>query len=48
MKHFAVEDIVRILRALLEHGWGDLHVEVRDHQIPRCVKEESLKPKDEK
>jgi len=47
MKHFTVEEIVKIMQKLLEHGWGELHIEVRDHKIPRCVEEKSLKPEEE-
>lgn len=48
MKYFTVEEIVKIIQKLLEHGYGDLIIYVQNHKIPRYEYKESHKPEEEK
>jgi len=47
MKTYSIEDIVKMVHKLLQHGHGELLVQVVDHKIPRCKYTESLKPEGE-
>ena len=46
MKHYSVTDIVKVIEALLKHGWGRIHIDVQDHKIVHYEDWKSHKPEE--
>ena len=44
MKYYSVQEIVKVIEALLKHGHGKLIIDFQDHKIPHYDKSESHKP----
>ena len=48
MKHYSVEEVIKMLKELLAYGHGKLVIDVYEHKIPHVDYRESRKPEEGK
>jgi hypothetical protein len=48
MKYYTLEEIIKVIKKLLEHGWGRIHIDVQDHKIVHYEDWKSHKPEEGK
>ena len=46
MKYYTLEEIIEALKKLIESGWGEVHIFIQDHKIPRYTEIKSHKPEE--